>query len=670
MSYNFEECFWDQHDNGVNVLLTHISSGIKACDTMVSFFKQRSELEKDYARRLGAGNDKLMKDISNSPDYGNVQESLVALVNIEKSRAQAHSKQSEIIYRQLFIDTRDFISQIQAKYTTLSGKIEKLRVDKYNKRKGCKELSKRLEEAESRARSLKLNQFNTVGVRKSEQNQKELAKWSNNLQEIQNQLAVLKQEYKSSQKFWLSEWRSITSQFQEMESTRISFIQEKLQQFADATMETSILEQSKDESLINQLAMFTAIDDIASFSSKFGTGRLKEKNHKETKKNEIINGNYTTSHSLVMPRKERSNTMLSKESSGSRNLTHNKRNSYVESIRMLSSQLQKFNGDSNYIDLTKDDFDTTKPVKDQDMYMAAENIDEVLAKNYEISKFNSSKTKRYQKEKKSEDKEENLSSSGSSNPTDFKSHVKNQSSVDTLQTSISSYTSNIDDSERFAKSWNSKNRRRKSVTNLQLPSPTTSDNEQEEKEGKAKDFSRMDNNEAESSKYNLPSEKLVVPSDKVNDDLRYNSMNTTIVNPQLDISTNSKGKLRRKSMVYGDGESPIKEALYKMNRIQSSATNAFAESNPKVGRVRDNGITVTLPLVTSDGLNVIRYAKAEYPLMENDAPGLAHFEKNDYLLITEVVSDEWYKGEVYGNDMIGINHRSGLIPFNFIQLLN
>lgn len=64
------------------------------------------------------------------------------------------------------------------------------------------------------------------------------------------------------------------------------------------------------------------------------------------------------------------------------------------------------------------------------------------------------------------------------------------------------------------------------------------------------------------------------------------------------------------------------------------------------------------------------YAKAMYPLIGNEAPGLANFHKGDYLLITEIVNKDWYKGEVYDNDRIDRNHRIGLIPYNFIQLLH
>lgn len=645
MSYNFEQCFWDQNDQGVFVLLTHIASGIRSCNTVINFFKQKSELEKDFSRRLGAINDRLVKDMEKNPEFGNLNDSIINLLNIERSRGQSHSKQSEIIYRQLYTDTKAFSGELQAKYTTLSGKIEKLKLDKYNKKKGCEELNKRLEEAEIRTRSLKLNQDNIIGHRQAEQNQRELAKWNSNVQESQNQFRVLKQEYKASQKFWLSEWTDLTHQFQEMESSRISFIQSKLQQYSDAMMETCILEQSKMELLTNHLAMFTASDDISRFSSKFGTGRLREK----TPKTKDISSNSANPSSkyLTSSLTSRTKTIMSNNSNMSFS-SGNKRNSYVENIRKLSSQLQQSTS-ANKNSLSKMEDRTNKPLPE-----ILKNVKkEITRPSNTPSKVSSQtddddvqiiriipalKSKRVISSHKVNNQKEEYSSSESSNPTDF-THIRNKSSIDTLATSVSSYTNSIDDSQRFAKSWNSSNRRRKSTNNLQLPSPSSSDHEHEEVTG------------------NDPH-------------MRTSSINTTVINSEMSLNRTSKGNARRKSMVLENSKNPIEDALYEMSRIQSIGTNGFANPNPDVGRFRDNAITVTLPLVTKNGEAVIKYAKAVHPLLDNDAPGLAHFEKNDYLLITELVNPEWYKGEVYGNDMIGVSHREGLIPFNFIELLS
>ncbi|EDO16534.1 hypothetical protein Kpol_1064p15 [Vanderwaltozyma polyspora DSM 70294] len=645
MSYSYEACFWDQNETGVNVLLGHISSGIRSCNSVISFFKHKSELEKDFARRMGAINDKFLKDTENYPEFGNLNDALKNLLNAERARAQSHSKQSEVIFRQLYTDTKSFSGELQARYTTLSGKIEKLRADKHSKKKGCKELNNRLIDAEGKARALKLNQGNILGGRKAEQNEKDYAKWNAQIVEIQSQLEVLKHEYKASQKFWLSEWADLTRQLQEMETTRISFIQAKIQQYSESVSETSILEQMKMDSLTNHLAVFTAMDDIAKFSSQNGTGRLRSKASINKDSNDY---SASTTSSKYFTQSIRNNP---EEHNFLSSYSSHHTSQYNDNVRKLSSRLQKrpeikevdTHQDRHYQaqepKIERPHTDKAVPTYQHSSFEVARNFEkpeqDATDDDIEIIKVVPAiKSKRIESRHKPHERTEVLSSSeSSSNPTDFTSHVKNRSSVDSMVTSVTSFASNIDDSERFAKSWNNTNRRRKSIVNLQVPSPATSDHEEDDKHE------------------------------------RNISINTTIVNPEMSANRNSNKHLRRKSMVLQDSKNPIEDALYEMDRIQSTSTNGFASSNPRVGRLRDNGITVTLPLVTTTGERVIQFAKASYPLLDNDTPGLVNFHKNDYLLITEMINNDWFKGEVYGNDLIGIDHRRGLIPINFIQIL-
>ena len=353
MSYDYESCFWDPQDNGVNILLTHIQTGIKSCDTIEHFFKQRTDLERDYSRRLGAINDKLIRDIESCPgaEFGMLGAAFRELLQAERSRAQGHSKQSEILYRQLYSDIKLFSSGLQAQYSTIAGKLEKLRGDKLSKRRGCEELERKLEEASTRARDLKLNQYNIIGAERVQLNQRELAKWENNVQEVKLQLTVLRQEYKASQKHWLREWGGVTKQLQDIDTARIQFLQSKLQGYSNAVMETAILEQSKLDMFNSMLGSFTAMDDISKFSHEYGTGRLKERHRKKTQsndnnsnnnnnnnKNDDDDGSQSDGRNTAGTSRLRASVM-SNETGGV--TLYSPRDSHLENVRKLSSQLQQ-----------------------------------------------------------------------------------------------------------------------------------------------------------------------------------------------------------------------------------------------------------------------------------------------------------------------------------------
>ncbi|CAI4921409.1 BTE_HP_G0221980.mRNA.1.CDS.1 [Saccharomyces cerevisiae] len=170
---------------------------------MIHFFKQRSELEKDYARRLEPSREKLDKDIGTNMDYGKLNETFNMVLSVEKARAQSHPKQSEILFRQIYTDTKVVDGQVQQK----RGEV----------------LQKKLQDAQIRFRDLQLNENNMIGAKRVEHNKRELLKWESNSQEYKVQLDVLKQEYKASQKFWIHEWAQLSCELQEMENARISF---------------------------------------------------------------------------------------------------------------------------------------------------------------------------------------------------------------------------------------------------------------------------------------------------------------------------------------------------------------------------------------------------------------------------------------------------------------
>lgn len=676
MSYNYELCFWDPNDEGVNILLEHISDGIKSCTSMVNFFKQRGELEKDYARRLGAINNKLRKDMDHHPEYGNLSKSFELALTNEKARAQAHSKQSEIIYRQIFSNIKSYAEKLQARYTTLSGKVERLRMDKYNKKVGCENLEKRLEEAQMRARDLQLNSDNVIGAKRNEHNQKELTKWETTAQEMELKLDVLRQEHKASQKYWFREWANVTRDLQEMDSARISFLKNELQQYAESTMETSVLEQVRMDSLTNQLVTYTPGDDISDFSSAYGTGRLREK--RKTQHNSSHSRRHRD-HPATDGKGSFGDTYLTHDANDDFAASKSRKSSYMDNLRRLSSHLQSMGNLSE----TKAKRHSTPPIIQHESSLEEPPVihydgepqqevpreklckstvrearvihpsspprdpnDTVPHSRYIPTRL--SPTPAHAKELSSS------SSASSSNPTDFTAHVKNRSSIDSMATSVSSFVNSIDDSQRFAKSWNSSNRKRKSMSYVNQKSPPQSPPSQTT-------YSPKDNVEMPYSSGHHEHDNDFREENEKN--LRNVSTDTTIINSEMNASA---GRSRRKSLAAENSMNPIEDALYEMQKIGS---DGFAASDVKVGRIRDSGITVTLPLVTNSGERVVRYAKAVYPLFEESVPELAHFQKGDYLLITAEVNEEWYAGEVYSNNYVSQGGNSGLIPHNFIKLL-
>lgn len=649
MSFDFKSCFWDPHDEGVTILLQHMSQGLKSIATLEQFFKTRADLSKDYSRRLGAIDEKLNKDLNKNPDFGHLNDMLLSLSSIERARANAFSKQCGLIHSNLYQEIKLFGDDLRAKYTTLTGKVEMLQNDKFDKRKGCEDLSKRLKEAEMKYRDYKLNENNIIGSKRIEQNNREITKWDTNVKEISSQLSILKREYKASQRFWLKEWAIITTQLQDLESERITFIQKKLADFTNINMETVILEQTKLDYFNNELTTFTSMDDISKFSTDYGTGRLKEKHqHKSVQKPQAQTQTQTQTQTRPM------SYAASTHSTSQTDNMVSKRESYMENIRQLSNQLQRTSLSRQKSISNRENI--AQSPNPNPLTHSQNGLPSVFSTHNSLPVSKQRSTNRYslhesQLPSYSNDHSEPLrphnietepqydlqhnktqsessTTSSSSNPTDFTTHTNRRRSIESMSTSVTSMASSIDDNQRFAKSWNStNNRKRKSMSHI--------------------------------ASY-LEHSTNTTPTTEI-EPVQLQPTNTT--------RTSSTNTILMKSLDTGKPTSslyPMEPTPHQMNKLQGGVAK-----DSKIGRVNDNGIIVTLPIVTKTGNPVIKYAKALYPLLDDtSSPEVINFDKNDYLLITEEINNEWFLGEVYDNERIHPDHRFGLIPYNFIEILD
>ncbi|CAR22646.1 formin-binding protein HOF1 [Lachancea thermotolerans CBS 6340] len=596
-SYNYQLSFWDEQDTGTRILLEHVSQGLESCEGLIDFFEERSKLEKDYARRLSAITAKFNSNIQSQPDYGKLGLSVKSLHSSQERLSQSHSKQAVAIYRDGFSELKLFVQDLQARYKTISLKTRNLCNDKITKKQLCDVLQGKLEKASTELRDCQLNQDNYLGKRDSSQNDRHIQKWRSIVDELQMKLDVLKQEYKNSTKHWLHEWSRLSLELQELERSRIQFIKVKLQEFSKQCSDAAVEEQISMDNLTQQLTKFTADQDISSFAYNHGTGRIR--------------GNFVHAASADSPR------------------TSSTSSKHVQNVRQLSSQLQRSRLSGYYeeqaADVPHPEVEKQKPEPTK--------LDRLEPPETAAEVYTSSE-----------------SSNESSNPTEFTSNVRHRASVESMSTSISSLAHSIGDSQRFAKSWNSQNRR-KSKTRSQLLESSQSSN--------------------------------------LNEGSRTSSMETT----RFHASSGPRTTQRRKSMVASDSSSnPFKEALEAMKRGSSgyddvederpsNSTSSqkkhlipFQHSRSSTNetctkRVMDKDHYVELPLFSSKGEEVLRYAKALYTFMEPNEQQIVNFHVGDYLLLTEQLDQDWFIGEVLDSQNVDPEYRYGIIPRNYIEIL-
>ncbi|CCH62131.1 hypothetical protein TBLA_0G01880 [Henningerozyma blattae CBS 6284] len=644
--YNYEQCFWEKNDKGVEVLLSHLANGLQTCQTIVNFFKQKSELEKDYSRRLGAINENLSKNLVETSDFGHLNETINCLQNLEFKNAQYHSKQSEFFYSIIYNEMNSILNKLNGKYTMYTGLIEKSQNDNQYTLQGYKDLQGKLLEAQLHVKEINVGISNQTND--NEYLQRKLNKWNSNVTEIQNQLNTLKLECKASKKNWYKNWSKIAGMLQDLESTRIELLRSKLMSYCKILKESNKNEMINLNQMIKKIDSFEAMDDIVKFSTQFGTGRLMEKNSQrsfsrgteESRSMEMNSSHMANIRKLSsqlqlhgdIEREERVESVGSKRVGSKRVGSKRVGSKRVEGKRVESKRVEGKRVESKRVESISAESISAESI-------SAESIS-AESQRAQSQHAQSPKTSSRQVSTNMIDPPENLhpyippstrkspvakhpqlpfpmetqqltlpnsfdhlktfsSTSESSVPSDFQESIKKRQSVDSMATSVSSLVSNIDESQRFARSWNSHNRKRKSLMGRDL-----------------------DNNDNRSDRLT-----------------------------QSENSKERSAETRRSS---------VQRVEYSMNR---------SEPIPRERPAREVSAGGDFPQMASNGEKVIKLAKALFPLFNTESASLASFDENDHLLITEIVNDEWYKGEVYGNEKIDPGRRYGLIPYNFIEII-
>lgn len=602
-----------------------MGQGLDSCDSLVALFEERSKLEKDYARRLGAIAAKFRSGTQSQPDYGKLALSIKSLHSTQERLSQSHSKQAVAIHKDSYSELRVFVQNLQARYKTISLNVRNLCNDKITKRQLCEVLEEKLQKATTELRDCQLNQDNYLGKRDSNQNDRQQQKWRSIVDELQVKLDVLRQEYKSSSKHWLHEWSRLSLELQELERSRIQFIKVKLQEFCKQCSDTAVEEQITMDDLTQQLTKFTADQDISSFSYNHGTGRIR--------------GNFTHAPST------------SDSASASTSSRH------VQNVRQLSSQLQRSRISAFYDEEIPHSQLAARESQPQQMLADSQVQETPPEREYTQPQPHHQNTVSQKANnlelptKPAATYTSSESSNESSNPTEFTSRVRHRTSTESMTTSISSLAQSIGDSQRFAKSWNSQNRR-KSKTKSQI----------------------------------LDSSQLT----SIDGDSRSSSMDTT----RIHVTTGPRPSQRRKSMVLSDSSSnPFKEALDAMKRDAINAEETHEErtvpsssspkkslipfqqsrnptSGPLTKRVMDGDNYVELPLLSSKEEKVLKYAKALYTFMEANEQQIVNFRAGDYLLLTEQLDQDWFIGEVLDSHDVEPEYRYGIIPRNYIEILS
>lgn len=635
--YNYQLNFWDDQGKGVEILLEHVGKGFESCKCIVEYFEERSKLEKDYARRLGAISHLLQKQQTLHPDYGYMMKNMEDLRAQSSQLAQMHSKQAEQIYVQSYAQLKEFLSDSEVRLKTLDGRIRSLLEDKLQKHQIRENAMKKLEEAQ-------VKQHKTILGNEASNNQHQLENWQSVVEELGHNCEVLSREYRKAEDRWLHEWVSLSIELQLLEESRIETMKTRLQEFTNFAIDTAVQEQTIMDKLNIALGTFTAQQDIQSFAYTHGTGRMNlksiganisqrksgsefvDKHIKNMRKlsSKLSNrkGSASKQQNLQIPGPhmfdfdDGASSVYSENDNKTTFPASGIRPSYGAPARVGIPMLSKLN--------LEERIKTHPALKTRSLktcpngssghnihHTCQGHIDDYTQRNVPLHDADS-----IPKRKGSSDL------SCNSNTSDF-TDKKISDGTDSMCTSISSFASSIDDEQRLTKCWNSNNRRKMR-------------NAHNRKSFEYKDSSK-------GSTYHTGNESGI---------------------------EHVYGATSRRKSLAKDLEGALKEleraelANHRKVGYGDEEKSSIRRSNERSVPFKKNEKTIDYPQFTSKGYNIIGHAKALYSYTEPNDNNILNFKMGDLLLLIEKLNVNWYIGEVHkGNGM------HGLIPVNYIDIL-
>ncbi|KAH3899856.1 formin-binding protein HOF1 SCDLUD_004155 [Saccharomycodes ludwigii] len=284
--YNYQECFWDERDQGVVTLLQHVKQGTYVTSHIYKYFEELGKLQREYSRRLNAINEKYRDNLLNiAPDYGQLNRIITIFINLQEKIIKSHGKLTVQIETEVLQDLHDdCITTLNVNYSNLEGKLRNLQKNKAVKRKNMKEIKGKLNKAVMELRDCELNLDNQLGCKQNFQIDKERNKWNKVIDNLNRKLDICREEYQASKKHWINEWWSCSMELQNLELNRIETVINKFYQYSTFVLDCNVVEQTCFEKLTQSLMSLSPMEDISSFSKHYGTGRI-NKHPKDTNNN-------------------------------------------------------------------------------------------------------------------------------------------------------------------------------------------------------------------------------------------------------------------------------------------------------------------------------------------------------------------------------------------------
>ncbi|KAI9638499.1 uncharacterized protein MKK02DRAFT_22379 [Dioszegia hungarica] len=264
---DFCNAFWGQGDRGYEVVMARLRGAGRTLEELKAFWKERSAIEEDYARRL----QKLSKAAMGKDEIGDLAAALQNCLVETAQQATYHQSLAAEIRTNVEHPTAELAARLVG-----FKKGQQAGIEKAWRNKGLQEghVSKAREKYESdclKLNSYTANQALTQG--------KEADKLQQKLEKIRQSIGQSEQDFRQfvrvlegTQGKWEHEWKAFCDVVQDLEEDRLAMTKDIIWAFANAVSQVCVEDDSSCERVREKLELFEPQGDMVAFVRGWGTG--------------------------------------------------------------------------------------------------------------------------------------------------------------------------------------------------------------------------------------------------------------------------------------------------------------------------------------------------------------------------------------------------------------
>ncbi|KAJ4471517.1 SH3 domain-containing protein [Lentinula aciculospora] len=270
ISRDFCNSFWGEGDAGVNVLFARMRGSARTTDDLRSFWKERSAIEEEYARKLL----QLSQNTMGKDEIGELRNSLETLQLETSKLAQTHLQLASQIRSEMEEPANALFSKQLEHRRAIQGPLEKrykAKVaqesyvakarEKYHS--DCVKISTYIQQLENNSHSPGTEVEKTrIKLKRAEQtvgaNEKDYAAFAKALADMMPG--------------WESDWRGFCDTCQDLEEERLDFMKDNLWAYANSVSTVCVADDESCESIRTVLDQLETERDILAFVQEYGTG--------------------------------------------------------------------------------------------------------------------------------------------------------------------------------------------------------------------------------------------------------------------------------------------------------------------------------------------------------------------------------------------------------------